>query len=143
MTQNQKEVITVRTTVRAPVDVVWKCWTTPEDIMRWNNASPDWHTPRAENHLHDGGRFNYRMEVRDGSAGFDFEGIYEKVVDHSLIVYSIADGRRVEITFQAQEGVTQVIESFEAEETHPVELQRQGWQAILANFKNYIETVQP
>lgn len=143
MTQNQKEVITVRTTVRAPVDVVWKCWITPEDIMRWNNASPDWHTPRAENHLHDGGRFNYRMEARDGSAGFDFEGIYEKVVDHRLIVYTIADGRRVEIVFQAEEGATQVIESFEAEEVHSDELQRQGWQAILDNFRNYIETVRP
>lgn len=91
--------ITIQTTIDAPINKVWQLYTTPADIMQWNNASPDWHTPRAENDLRVGGKFLSRMEARDGSAGFDFEGVYDEVQTHDLIEYSMADGRKVKTSF--------------------------------------------
>lgn len=95
--------------------------------------------PYAENDLRAGGRFFFRMEAKDGSFGFDFSGTYDEVVSHERISYTLDDGRKVQITFQSQNGKTEVIETFEAETTHPAELQKQGWQAILNNFKAYVE----
>jgi uncharacterized protein YndB with AHSA1/START domain len=132
--------ITVHATIAQPVAKVWQLWTTPEHICRWNNASDDWHTPAAINDLRAGGQFSSRMEARDGSAGFDFRGTHSEVKTHERIAYTIEDGRQVEIVFQAVGGNTQVTERFEAETVHPEELQRQGWQAILDNFKRYAET---
>lgn len=134
------EKITVKTTVNLPVQKVWDYWTRPEHIMKWNNASDDWHTPRAENDLRTGGKFSSRMEARDGSMGFDFEGVYDEVEPHSLIAYTMADGRSVHIRFSEDKGLTQVEEVFDPEATNPVEMQRMGWQAILDNFKRYAET---
>lgn len=131
--------ITVQATVNASVEKVWKCWTTPEDIIRWNNASEDWHTPKAENDPRTGGRFRFRMEAKDGSAGFDFEGVYEEVTENKLIVYSMSDGRRVKIIFTDKGGQTEVVETFDAEAENPLDMQREGWQAILDNFKRYTE----
>ena len=131
--------ITVATVVNAPLHIVWTRWTSPNDVTKWNQASDDWHTPHARNDLREGGRFSYRMEAKDGSMGFDFEGTYDTVVAQELIAYTIADGRRVEITFTEEGHRTAVTETFEAENIHPVELQRQGWQAILDNFKKYAE----
>jgi uncharacterized protein YndB with AHSA1/START domain len=140
MAEGKKRGITIEAVVMAPITTVWQCWTTPSDIIHWNNASPDWHTPRAENDLRPGGRFSYRMEARDGSAGFDFDGSYDRVIHHQTIAYTIGDGRKVEIRFADEGGQTRVVETFEAEETHSIELQRSGWQAILDNFKRYVET---
>lgn len=131
--------ITVETTVQAPVEKVWKYWTEPNHITKWNNASDDWHTPFAENDLRTGGKFVTRMEAKDGSAGFDFGGIYDEVNLHEVIAYTMDDGRKVKITFKGQENETQVIETFDAETTNPIEFQQQGWQAILNNFKKYAE----
>ena len=140
METQKKNVITVQTTVQAPVEKVWKLWTTPEHITKWNNASDDWHTPRASNDLRVGGKFLARMEARDGSMGFDFEGTYKSVKPNELLEYDIADGRKVQVAFKANGTNTTVVENFEAETSNPVELQRGGWQAILDNFKKYAET---
>lgn len=131
--------ITVQVVINASIDDVWKKWTSPEHIVKWNNASDDWHTPWAKNDLRTGGTFVSRMEARDGSFGFDFEGIYDEVVTESLIVYHIADGRQVTVAFIQQKGKTKVTETFEAEAVHSAELQQQGWQSILNNFKKYCE----
>ena len=131
--------ITIETTIKAPVEKVWKCWTTPSDIMQWNNASPDWHTPSAENDLRPGGKFTSRMEAKDGSMGFDFGGIYDKVETYKTISYTLDDNRKVTINFSSAGNATHVVETFETETTHSEEMQRAGWQSILDNFKKYVE----
>ena len=131
--------ITVQTTVNAPVEKVWKFWTEPGHIVHWNNASDDWHTPRVENDLKVGGKFSARMEAKDGSFGFDFGGEYTDVIEQKTIGYVLGDGRKVRIDFSPEGNATKVIETFDAENTHPVEVQRGGWQAILDNFKKYTE----
>ena len=109
--------------------------------MKWNNASNDWHTPRAENDLKVRGKFLYRMEAKDGSSGFDFDGTYEQVKTNELIAYSISDGRKVQVMFTKDDNTrTKMVTIFEAESTNPIEMQRDGWQAILNNFKKYVET---
>ena len=131
--------ITVTAFVNAPVKKVWELWSRPDHIVKWNSASPDWHTPWAENDLREGGKFNSRMEAKDGSFGFDFGGVYDEVVENQLIKYTIGDGRKVEALFAAEGDSTKITETFEAEGTNPVEMQRGGWQAILDSFKSYAE----
>lgn len=132
----------METTVNAPIEKVWECWTTPEHIMQWNNASDDWHTPSATNDLREGGTFTCRMEAKDGSAGFDFGGKYTKVLEHKHIDYTMDDGRKVSITFDEHDGHTHITESFDPESENSVEVQQQGWQSILDNFKKYTESHQ-
>jgi uncharacterized protein YndB with AHSA1/START domain len=141
MATSDKTIITVEATVNAPVEKVWESWSGPEHIMKWNSASEDWHTTKAENDLRTGGAFSSRMEAKDGSFGFDFGGIYDEVREHELITYTLGDERKVEIHFQDLGGKTLVTESFEAEGTNPVEMQRGGWQAIMDNFKKYTESL--
>jgi uncharacterized protein YndB with AHSA1/START domain len=141
MNTASKTAITVSTIVNAPVATVWEAWSSPEHIMKWNSASPDWHTPKAENDLRKGGKFSSRMEARDGSFGFDFGGVYDEVKEHELIEYTMGDGRKVSITFAAAGNTTTVTETFDAEETNPIEMQRGGWQAIMDNFKKYTEAL--
>ncbi|MEO8299077.1 MAG: SRPBCC family protein [Burkholderiales bacterium] len=124
--------------VHAPIDTVWQAWTTPADIVQWNAASPDWHTTRSEVDLRVGGKFSSRMEAKDGSMGFDFEGIYTEIIEHQLIVSSFGD-RTMRVEFIAAPGGITVRETFDAEDTHPVEQQQQGWQAILDNFARHVE----
>ena len=132
--------ITVKTAINAPLEKVWKFWTSPEHVMKWNNASDDWHTPRAENDLRTGGKFLYRMEAKDGSFGFDFAGVYDQVKSNELIAYTMGDGRKAEVVFtKSGDSETEVVETFDAEGTNPIEMQRDGWQAILDNFKKYVE----
>ena len=131
--------ITVEATVNAPVEKVWSYFTQPQHVKNWNNASDDWHTPRAENDLQVGGNFVYRMEAKDGSFGFDFGGTYDAVNENEYLEYTIGDGRKVKISFIPQGTSTEVVENFEAETTNSVELQRTGWQSILDNFKKYTE----
>jgi len=135
----EKTVITVEATVNAPVEKVWKAWTGPEHITQWNSASPDWHTPRATNDLRVGGKFLSRMEAKDGSFGFDFEGTYDDVREHEFIAYHLSDGREVKTTFKGNGGNTEIVTNFDAEATNPVEMQKGGWQAIMNNFKAYAE----
>lgn len=131
--------ITVETTVQAPVEKAWHCWTTPECIMQWNAASDDWHTPRSTVDLREGGKMVSRMEARDGSAGFDFEVTFTKVVPQRLLEYAMGDERTVSVAFEDRDGATHVTETFVAETENPVEMQKQGWQAILENFKKHAE----
>jgi uncharacterized protein YndB with AHSA1/START domain len=131
--------ITVQALINVPVQKVWEYWTNPKHIIHWNNASPDWHTPRAENDLRAGGKFLSRMEARDGSMGFDFEGKYSKVVPQKLIEYILEDDRKIQVFFDSQGDKTSVTEIFDAENENPVEMQETGWQAILDNFKKYVE----
>ncbi len=140
METKNKTVVTVKNTVNAPVEKVWKYWTTPEHIMQWCNASDDWHAPRAENDIKVGGNFSTRMEAKDGSMGFDFGGVYDEVNENQYMAYTMGDGRRVNIRFTAEGDQTNIVENFEAEEMNPVEMQQGGWQAILDNFKKYTET---
>ena len=133
--------ITVSVDVESPVSKVWKYWTSPEHIMQWNNASNDWHTPRAENDLRAGGKFLSRMEAKDGSMGFDFSGEYDEIVEFKLIRYTLADSRKVTIEFSGTGNVTQIVETFEAETENSAELQQYGWQCILDNFKKHAESV--
>lgn len=131
--------ITISTTIKAPVEKVWEFYTKPEHIVHWNNASEDWHTTRSENDLVVGGKFLSRMESVDGKEGFDFSGVYSQVDLFKIIKYSMDDGRVVEITFTDNNESTDMTIIFDAEEINPLEMQKMGWQAILDNFKNYVE----
>lgn len=139
MTTQKTTVITIESTVNAPVEKVWNYWNEPDHITKWNSASDDWHTPWAKNDLRTGGRITSRMEAKDGSFGFDFEGVYDTVKPNEYIEYTLGDGRKVKISFKASGNTTHIIESFEAETENSEEMQRMGWQAILDNFKKYTE----
>jgi uncharacterized protein YndB with AHSA1/START domain len=134
-----KTEITIEATVHAPVEKVWQYWTGPEHITKWNNASDDWHTTKAENDLRAGGKFSSRMEAKDGSMGFDFWGIYDEVKPNELIANTMGDGRKMSVHFKSEGDTTKVTETFEAENENSIEMQRGGWQAILDNFKKYTE----
>jgi uncharacterized protein YndB with AHSA1/START domain len=132
--------ITVSIITHAPLAKVWQAYTTPADIVQWNAASEDWHTTRAEVDLRPGGRFCSRMEARDGSFGFDFEGSYSQVVTHSLIAYAFGD-RIAQVRFDEADGQTSVTVTFDPEDSHSLEQQQEGWQAILNSFKKHVEQV--
>jgi len=120
--------ITVQNVINATVEKVWQLWTAPEHITKWCAASDDWHTTRAENDVRAGGKFLSRMEAKDGSSGFDFGGVYDNVKKHELIEYTMGDGRKVSVTFSGEGNSTKVVETFEAENENPIEMQRGGWQ---------------
>lgn len=136
----EKKSITVGTSIDAPVEKVWSCWTTPEHITHWCQASDDWHAPYAENDLKVNGKFKTTMAARDGSTSFDFEGVYTRVQHHKLIAYTLIDGRKVSITFMENGDQTKIVETFETENTNSAGVQRDGWQAILDNFRKYVES---
>ena len=140
-TTNTPTKITVETTVNAPVEKVWKSWNEPQHIKNWCAASDDWHAPKAENDLRTGGTFSTRMEAKDGSFGFDFGGVYDNVKKNELIEYTMGDGRKVQVSFSPAGDQTKIVETFDAESTNSVEMQRGGWQAILDNFKKYTESI--
>ena len=135
----EKTKVTVETTVNAPVEKVWDAWTSPRHITKWCSASDDWHAPHAENDIRKGGKFKTTMAAKDGSVSFDFEGVYNTVQPNKRIEYSIADGRKVSVDFAKQGNATKITETFETETENPVEMQQEGWQAILDNFKKYAE----
>lgn len=132
-------IINAETTVSAPVEKVWETFTNSEHVTKWNHASDDWHSPSATNDLRVGGKFNYRMEAKDGSEGFDFTGTYNEIVLNKKIAYTMDDGRKVEVLFEELGSTTRVSTNFEAEEENSDEVQKAGWQAILDNFKKYTE----
>ncbi|WPR76344.1 SRPBCC family protein [Algoriphagus sp. NG3] len=132
--------IIVEATVNAPVAKVWKAWNTPADIMQWNTPDPSWHCPNSENDLTPGGKFKNRMEAKDGSFGFDFEGRYDTVEPHQEITYTMSDGRKATTLFSEQNGKTLLKITFDAEPENDPEFQKQGWQAILNSFVTYVES---
>ena len=141
MTTTENVLITIEAIVNAPVQKVWDTWNKPEHIIQWCAASDDWHTPRAENDLRVGGSFSSRMEAKDGSFGFDFGGVYDTVKPNELIEYTLGDGRKVKILFNGNGNTTKITETFEAESTNSIDMQKGGWQAILDNFKKYTESL--
>lgn len=139
METKQKTVITIEATINAPVEKVWKYWSEPQHISQWAFASPDWHAPSATNDLKTGGKFSTVMAAKDGSFSFEFGGVYDKVEEYKTINYTIGDGRKVTNDFSSAGKQTKVVQSFEAEEQNSIDMQRGGWQAILNNFKKYVE----
>ena len=131
--------ITVETTVKSNLNAVWNAWNNPSDIEQWNSAQDDWHTTRSTVDLREGGKFLSRMEAKDGSEGFDFEGTYTRVVPKKLIEYRMSDGREVKVEFDERSGGVVVKETFDAENENAAEVQREGWQAILNNFARHVE----
>ncbi|MGJ8594049.1 MAG: SRPBCC family protein [Aquaticitalea sp.] len=132
--------ITVKANINATPKKVWNYWNEPEHITKWNFANDDWCCPKAENDLRAGGKLKTRMEAKDGSFGFDFEGVYDEIKEQETITYTIADGRKVTTTFEDLEGKTKVTTIFDAEQQNSIEMQKDGWQAILNNFKKYVES---
>jgi len=132
-------VVNIQATINAPVEKVWQYWTDTNHIVNWNSASPDWHSPSATHDLVPGGTFSYRMEAKDGSMGFDFGGTFDEVKKNELLSYTLGDGRKVTNKYIKDGNGTRVEVAFEAESENPVEMQRFGWQAILDNFKKYVE----
>ena len=135
--------ITIETLVKADSKAVWAAWNSPEAIKQWNAASDDWHTTKSSVDLREGGEFSARMEAMDGSAGFDFEGTYTRVVPRKIIEFAMADGREVRIEFAERPGGVLVRETFDAETENSPEMQRQGWQAILDSFARHVEAKVP
>ncbi len=133
------EPITVQTNIKSTLDKVWECWTQPQHIVNWNFANDEWHCPRAENNVVENGKFSWSMEAKDGSMGFDFAGTYESVTPQKQITYRLPDSRLVSIDFEEKEDEVTIRETFDAEGTNSDEQQRAGWQAILENFKSYVE----
>ncbi len=132
--------IAVEATISADTKKVWEYWTKPEHITKWNFASDDWHCPKAENDLKPGGKYSARMEAKDGSWGFDFEAVYDEIINQKTLTYTMSDGRQATTDFENLSDKTKVIITFDAESENSEEMQRQGWQAILDNFKKYVET---
>ena len=131
--------ITVEAFINASNEKVWQAWTEPKHITKWNFASDDWQCPSASNDLRVGGKYSARMEAKDGSFGFDFEAVYDEVIPNKKISYTMTDGRVATTTFNDLDGKTKVATTFDAEQENSIELQQQGWQAILDNFKKYAE----
>lgn len=132
--------ITIDSIISATPEKIWVYWTEPDHITKWNFASNDWCCPSAENDLVVGGKYKARMEAKDRSFGFDFEAVYDEIIEHEKITYTLADSRKVTTTFEKLEGTIKVTTVFDAESENPIEMQRDGWQAILNNFKKYVES---
>lgn len=131
--------IQIEASVQSPLAKVWSFWTEPAHITKWNFAIPEWHCPKATNELKVGGKYSARMEAKDGSFGFDFEAIYDEVILQKMLSYTMLDGRKATTHFESLGSTTKVTTTFDAENQNPVEMQKNGWQSILNNFKKYTE----
>jgi len=131
--------ITIDVTVAQSPEIVWDYYTNPKNIVNWNFASDDWHCPKAENNPIVGGAYFSRMEAKDGSFGFDFKAVYDAIIPKEKLVYTLEDGRKVTTLFEKTGNATKITTVFEAENQNPVDMQKAGWQAILNNFKSYVE----
>jgi uncharacterized protein YndB with AHSA1/START domain len=134
-----KTMITVSAIVNGPIEKVWNSWTKPAHIVNWNHASDDWHTPRATNDLRNNGRFTFTMAAKDGSFSFDFGGTYTTIEPQKKISYIMDDGRVADVLFEQEDNYVKITENFQAENMHSLEMQEAGWQAILNNFKKFME----
>lgn len=133
--------ITISATIQQSISTVWNCFTSPEHITQWNQASADWHCPKAEIALEQGGTFLYTMAAKDGSFSFDFGGTFDEIIPQAYIAYTLGDGRRVKVTFEEMEDHVRVTEQFDPEHVHSEEMQQQGWQSILDSFKAHCESI--
>lgn len=133
--------VNISTKVNCPLKTAWESYTDAKHIVNWNFANDDWHCPSAENDLRVGGKMKSRMEAKDGSFGFDFEAVYNEVQPLKRLVYTMGDGRKVEIEFMEENSTVTVAVSFETESVNDIELQRSGWQAILDNYARYTDSL--
>ncbi len=133
--------VNIQASVAVDIKKAWDCYTNPKHIVNWNFASDDWHCPSASNDLRVGGKFVSRMEAKDGSFGFDFEGVYTELVEFSKISYSMSDGRSVTVNFKSSDDHTYIDVVFDAERENSIDMQRDGWQAILNNYTKYTESI--
>lgn len=131
--------IQIEATIQSSLKKVWSYWTDPNHITKWNFAVPEWCCPSATNDLKAGGKYTARMEAKDGSFGFDFEATYDEVIPHETLAYTMSDGRKAITNFESVGSATKVTTLFDPEQSNPVEMQKNGWQAILNNFKKYVE----
>ncbi|MCC5916409.1 MAG: SRPBCC family protein [Cryomorphaceae bacterium] len=138
MQSTQKIAVSAR--IHATSNIVWDCYTLPKHITKWNSPSDDWICPRASNDLRVGGKYFARMEAKDGSMGFDLEGIYDEIIHEEKLLFTLTDGRKIEVEFTKYEDGTNVVITFDAETQNPIEMQRNGWNTILNNFKVYTES---
>ena len=134
-----KNTITVQTVIHTPMAKVWECWNSPKHVTGWAFASDDWEVPAAENDLHVGGKFKTVMAAKDKSMSFDFTGTYTAVKENEFVEYDLDDGRHVKVKFEGTPGGVKVTETFDPENENSEDMQRSGWQAILDNFKKYVE----
>lgn len=132
--------ITINANIAATLDKVWAFYTKPEHITQWNFADDSWHCPSAKNDLRKGGKYMARMEAKDGSFGFDFEAVYDEVIPEAKMVFTLEDGRKTIVLFEESNAETKVTITFDAEKENSLEMQKNGWQAILNNFKKYTES---
>jgi uncharacterized protein YndB with AHSA1/START domain len=137
---NNLNPITINATVNATPEKVWQYWNLPEHVTQWNQATPDWHCPKASSDLRVGGKFSATMAAKDGSFSFDFEGTYTEVIPNQLLRYTMPDGRKVEVKFVGEGNATVITETFDPEKENPIEMQEAGWQMILNSFKSYAES---
>jgi uncharacterized protein YndB with AHSA1/START domain len=140
MINRPNTIVTVKVTINASPNLVWEMFNNPKHIVNWNAASDDWHCPRAENELRVGGKSNIRMEAKDGSFGFDFKWVFTKIIEYKILEYTLEDNRKVSVEFENENGHTTLVQKFETETENSIELQKTGWQSILDNFKNYVES---
>ena len=133
------EPITIETNIKATQQKVWDYYNEPKHIINWNFAHESWCCPSSENDLKVGGKFKNRMEAKDGSFGFDLNGFFDEIKSNELLKYHLEDDRKVEVTFVQNRDVVDVVQIFEPESQNPLEMQEQGWKAILDNFKTYTE----
>lgn len=131
--------LTVKNKINADLSTVWNKWTGANHMVNWNFANDDWHCPKAENNLTEGGRLKATMAAKDGSFAFDFEAVYDEIIPLSKISYTMGDGRKVDVNFAEENNQTILVESFDPESENSLEMQQSGWQAILDNFKKYCE----
>jgi uncharacterized protein YndB with AHSA1/START domain len=129
----------VRATIAAPLDQVWDKWTQAAHVVNWNFAHESWCCPKAKVDFSVGGSSSYRMEAKDGSAGFDLIATFTAIEDRKQILSVLADGRKVAVDFSVEDEQTMLVQRFEPEQENPLELQQGGWQAILNQFKSYCE----
>lgn len=137
---NNLNPITISATVNATPEKVWQYWNLPEHVTQWNQATPDWHCPKASSDLRVGGKFSATMAAKDGSFSFDFEGTYTEVIPNQLLRYTMPDGRKVEVKFAGEGNATVITETFDPETENPIEMQEAGWNMILNSFKSYAES---
>ncbi|WP_417496367.1 SRPBCC domain-containing protein [Maricaulis sp.] len=135
----KRQTIMIDALVATPIDKAWQCWTQPDHITQWNFASDEWCCPNAANDLTIGGHYRARMEARDGSFGFDLEAVYNEVTEPSALGMVLTDGRSVRTVFVPEGKATRITTTFDAEAENSIDIQRDGWQAILNNFKIYVE----
>lgn len=132
--------IIINTLINADLKKVWDYYTTPAHVTKWNFADPSWHCPSATNDMQVGGKYSARMEAKDGSFGFDFEAVYDEIINCEKFTYTMSDKRQVTVEFKNNNYQTEVIVTFDPEKENPIEMQKEGWQSILSNFKKYTES---